>query len=618
MLSTPRIGLALALVLGFGLVPTARVAAAPIAVPLEPAGTTVIVDRAAWCWFEGPRVAFSPDGSRLYASGVADGGQASVPAGTIVLAELDTATGARRLVPLGAGAKDDHNSAGILPLASGEVITSWSLHSVERAVHLQRRRTDGSWLLLPPEFTPSPIQRASYSNLFQTPGSSDTTITYDFYRGDRWDPNVLASTDDGRSWSYLGRLLRDPADDPLQRPYVVYTPGHDGRIEILATQGHPREALTSIYHGYIQGNTVHASDGTELGAVGSAIAVTALTPVYTATVGAPAWVSDVSVDPASGDVIATFSVRISTTDHRYVYARYSGSSWSVDEIAHAGNALFPQENDYTGLIAIDATNGSRVVISTDVDPETGAPLTSVTDGQQHWELFQGDLGPGGFVWTPLTANSTADNIRPVFAAGPNQARALVWMRGRYPSFSSFSTDLVGVVMAPDGASVIAQPSVAVEPITVLPASAPVNAPAVGIGGDFDSHGADDVYLYRAGSGAEQLVLGDDRQVLTPIATRAVNGTYTPIPGDFNGDSRDDIYWYAPGTGTESLWLTNPNGTFTNTTTRAVNGTYTPIPGDFNGDSRDDIRWYAPGASPDFTSWAVADPSATAPQAVPNL
>ncbi|MGK2946972.1 MAG: BNR-4 repeat-containing protein [Acidimicrobiales bacterium] len=588
-------------------------AAAQEPASLEPAGVITLVEDAAWSWFEDARARFSADGTELFVSAV-EGVEATAP-GTVALVELDLATGDRHRVDLGRGEADDHNSAAIWESPGGELVTSWARHHRDVALRMQRRRTDGSWLRLPPVDTTG---RTTYSNLHDAATAEGVPVLYDFYRGDRFDPSVVASSDVGRTWVELGRLLRDPADSIAARPYVQYR-SRDGRIDLIATEGHPVNGQTSVYHGYVQAGDLFTSDGVLLGPIGSAVPVTALTPVWTPEGDERGWTADLALDPVTGHPVVAFSVRHSAVDHRYGYARWDGDTWTAEEIALAGTALYDNEVDYTGLLAIDPADPARVVASTDVHPVTGAPLVSATDGQTHWELWEGtrDLG-GTWTWTALTADSTADHLRPTIHTGPGGASALLWMRGTYTSYFAYDVDVVGVIRRPGG-DLVAQGALAARPaVDVIPTPAPYPQTAIPVTGQLDGHAATDLFAYRPGGGIEQLFLGDEQRHPTAIAASSVNGTYIPIPGDYDGDDRTDIYWYAPGGATDHLWTATASGTFTTSVPRQVLGTYTPIPGDYDGDGRTDIHWYAPGTAPDYLWWYEEGPLSSSEPAVLDL
>jgi hypothetical protein len=565
-------------------------AAALAASPTAPAGTTVLIDSGAWCWFEDERVVIDNAGTRLYASAVAD----RPTAGEVVLSEVDMATGGRRTLSLGTAELDDHNSAAIWEAGNGEVLTAWARHSGDTVIRTHRRRTDGSWLRLPPVVDRA---RVTYNNLYSVLAGDGVPVLYDFYRGSGFDPQAMASVDAGRTWSVLGTLLRDPADSPSLRPYVRYTSRGD-RIDLIATETHPESGRTSIYHGYIQDGLLHTSAGRVLGPVGSGVPVTSLTLVGTPGTAQAAWTVDIGYDPGPRQPIAAYSTTVSAGDHRYFVGRWNGTSWDTREVAFAGRALYSGQPHYTGLLALDPRDGNHVVISTDANPVTGAPLVSGSDGKRHWELFDGRRqSNGSYAWTPLTANSTVDNIRPVMTANRAGATALAWMRGTYTSFSSYRIEVVGVVRRANGSRVATGPAGPRLPFVAGITAPPVlGTAAVPLAGDFDSHGADDVFFHRGGTGRDDLVIGDDGQRPVFAQARQVTGTgYRPVAGDYDGDGDTDILWYGPGATAESVWLAQPDATFATATPPQVSGTYQPLPGDYDGDGDTDILWYAPGS-----------------------
>jgi hypothetical protein len=135
-------------------------------------------------------------------------------------------------------------------------------------------------------------------------------------------------------------------------------------------------------------------------------------------------------------------------DHRFHYAHWDGKRWHENEIAYAGTRLYAGEDDYTGLGAIDPQNTSVVYISTDADPTSGEPLVSNADGKRHHELFRGRTADGGktWKWQPITANSTADNLRPLVPIWKSDKTALVWMRGAYKANrGEWTTKVVAVI-----------------------------------------------------------------------------------------------------------------------------------------------------------------------------
>ncbi|HSI36694.1 MAG TPA: hypothetical protein VK986_24120, partial [Tepidisphaeraceae bacterium] len=293
-------------------------------------------------------------------------------------------------------------------------------------------------------------------------GSGGKPRIYDFHRGANFNPNFLVCDDDGATFAYGGRFLTQGTG--RTRPYVRYAAGPAGAdglpdaVHFIATEGHPRDVGNSIYAGVVRAGKVCGSDGKPVAALGdAALAPAALTRVFAGDADRRAWSTDIEVD-AAGRPYAAFSVRhieAGRTTLWFYYARWTGDAWAVHRLAHAGSALYAAENDYTGLVALDPHDPDFCVLSTNADPASGRPLVSAADGKPHHELFTARTADRGRTWTfvPLTADSRADNLRPVIprwppaanAAGAERRRAIVWMRGTYRTYADYDTDLVAVV-----------------------------------------------------------------------------------------------------------------------------------------------------------------------------
>jgi hypothetical protein len=72
---------------------------------------------------------------------------------------------------------------------------------------------------------------------------------------------------------------------------------------------------------------------------------------------------------------------------------------------------------------------------------------STADGKRHWEIFRGATADEGatWEWKAVTQNSPVDNIRPLARVLGSGRVAVVWMRGRYTTFTQFDTSIVGMV-----------------------------------------------------------------------------------------------------------------------------------------------------------------------------
>ncbi len=165
------------------------------------------------------------------------------------------------------------------------------------------------------------------------------------------------------------------------RPYAKYASNNTDKIWFTYTDGHPRDVVTNLYCAYLQNGIIYNSYGVQIGVLNttgsSGIAPSAGTKIFNADSTHRAWCSDMQLD-AQGYPVAAYSVRIGTVDiyndHRYRYARWTGTQWNDYEIAYAGQCLYTAENDYTGLISLNPSDPNTVYISTNANPVTGAAL----------------------------------------------------------------------------------------------------------------------------------------------------------------------------------------------------------------------------------------------------
>jgi len=410
----------------------------------------------AWCWFQDERVIVDVANSEepvLMFTSISASETDSTEQGDLDLHWYDLNTSEGGVVELyDRLGQDDHNVAALYQMESGRVMALFSRHGSDNYTHMRVSEPDnrdvwGAVKIYEEE------ARVTYNNLL-TAGAGDERRIYNFSRSRGWNPNFTVYNEATESWGYGGRLLNSDG-----RPYMKYHSSTDGtEIHIVATNQHPRDYDNSIYHGVMNGKALFDTHGTLLDGDLSdqdAAVPTDLTVVFEGDPDNVAWMSDVAIDKQDQPVIA-FSVqkdgrdlppREGGYDHRYHLARLSDGEWVQHEIAFAGERLYSFEDDYTGLIAIDPKDVDHLVISTNVDPETGAALMSTADSTRHYEIYEGTSSDGGktFAWTALTKNSSTDNIRPIIPVWESDRRAVLWMRGKYSSYTDFETQIVGLI-----------------------------------------------------------------------------------------------------------------------------------------------------------------------------
>jgi hypothetical protein len=427
----------------------------PSLAPLEPlvASPVVLNDNGAWSWFMDER-AIVHEGKLLVGS-VRSTGAHNDPThddpdrGNIELAvhELD---GYRTDVVIlhRCLEQDDHDGPALHVRPDGRVLAVYTRHSQERKVYwrVSEPGDPTRWGPIREFVTPGEDHppfggdNVTYSNLFQL--SAEGGTLYNFFRGPRHQQNWMVSGNNGGSWQYGGMFLEGHRG---YAPYFKYANNGRDTIHFAGTEDHPRNFDNSVYHGFIKKRIIHHSDGRESGPLSTTANKSGdiwdLTTVFKGDADNVAWVIDLRLD-ADERPVCVFSVQKDGRgvpkgrggmDHRYHYARWDGQRWRQREIAFAGRRLYPHEDDYTGGCAINPRDTAEIFISTDAHPETGKPLISAADGERHHELFRGRTPDGGttWSWTPVTADSDTDNLRPLAPIPEDDRTVLAWMRGRY-------------------------------------------------------------------------------------------------------------------------------------------------------------------------------------------
>jgi len=450
----------------------AAAAAALLAVGGQAAGPSggsagrliVFNDNGAWCWYQDERVIVdSSPGTLLVASVAAEEGvDGRNRAGDVDVASYDLSSGrtSRFVLHHHLLTQDDHNTPALLIRPDGRYLAVYSKHNSEKVTYWRvsvRPHDAGDWR---PERTfdwgphlaaADGADNVTYSNVFYL---SAENRAYDFARAVNRDPCFLVSADQGDNWSYGGKLLTEPRLGYVNG-YTKYASNGVDRVDFITTEHHPRDFNNSIYHGYLQNGRLRRSDGAVVhGNVfdGAGAPQVELTKVFSAgsiwngELMTHAWTMDLHVDGA-GRTVGLFSCRANDRpentnfgDHRFFYAKFDGSGWQVHQMAKAGASLWPAEEDYTGLAALNPNNLNEVYASSTIDPRDGAAL------RVH-EIFKGVTPDGGstWTWTPVTWASPVDNLRPTVAIWDAGDTALLWFRGTMSRSQRYNCEIVGVI-----------------------------------------------------------------------------------------------------------------------------------------------------------------------------
>ena len=206
---------------------------------------------------------------------------------------------------------------------------------------------------------------------------------------------------------------------------MAYTNLHPGEQANVARD-------SNIYYARVRGGRIERVGGQQIGSLDDPITPDEGDLVWNEA--APAWIHDVAAD-ASGNPVLVFASFPTVTDHRYHYARWTGSAWQVNEIIAAGSSIAEEAGRsprYSGGITLDHEDPSRIYLSRQVGP--GA-----------WQVETRTTANNGVSWSPATALSAgAKNVRPVSPRGMSATGgelSVIWMTGGYVNYEDYDTSI---------------------------------------------------------------------------------------------------------------------------------------------------------------------------------
>jgi len=417
-------------------------------------------DNGFWCWFQDERAVVDIAKGKLVVASAAYGGQRN-GADDAVIFDLQTRTSTRYVLNQWSGNPDDHNSAGLLIRPDGKYLAMYDQH-YDNYVTRYRIFDGTAWA---PERNydwrtkPGGIDYTlAYNNVYFL---SAENRMYDFQRANHRSPNFLVSTDMGDTWTWGGQLSTNTSNSYNKGYYKYWSNGVD-RIDFIFTEQHPRDTLTSIYHGYIKGGKSYNSDGN---LADNDIADTTFIPGFwnfTKVFGNGTvmgkdtmwrcWQSDL-MRYNDGTIAAIITARTNDSvsyaypdtrinpPHSFIYCRFDGTKWLYTFLGKAGFKFYPEEGDYIGLGALCPNDPNTLFISTPFDPRDTSKSLGIR------EIWKGVTANNGvsWSWTPITQNSVRDNFRPIVPQWDNNNMALLWCRGTYSSAQNFDAAVVGIM-----------------------------------------------------------------------------------------------------------------------------------------------------------------------------
>jgi hypothetical protein len=387
----------------------------------------------AWCWFGDPRAVYHVGAHRRTYVGWVNGG------GDIQVASYDHDTGQRVVATVRANFQiDDHAAPSLLMRPDGHLMVFWSAH-FGSAMYYRRAVNPEDISSWGPERTVPTNTPGTYGYTYPNPMqlSAEGNRIWLLWRGGNFNPTFSTSTD-GLSWAPARTMISVPG----QRPYVKVASNEVDTFHMAFTEAHPRNLRTSIYYARYRAGNLYRANGSLIEPASQLPFTPAQADkVYDAAAhgGVKAWIHDIAFDSA-GRPVVVFATFPSSTDHRYHYARWTGTRWEDHEFTRAGGTMSgsPSEPNYSGGITLDHADPTRVFLAKQVNGVFEIQVWRTTDGGHTW------------IQRVVTTASGRGNYRAIRPRGqPGTDMDVVWMRGGYPSFTDYRTAIDAEALSRD-------------------------------------------------------------------------------------------------------------------------------------------------------------------------
>ncbi|MBN1902993.1 BNR-4 repeat-containing protein, partial [Candidatus Sumerlaeota bacterium] len=366
-------------------------------------------------------------------------------------------------------AVDDHDHPSIAPLPNGNLYFAYCRHGRDRGFYhrYSRKPAPESIYDITLEEFHAIDANTCYTNIYYL--TAEKRLHY-FGRALNNKPTWLTSNDLGKTWSDA-KIWIVPEFNAV-RPYVHYASNGIDRIDMIYTDGHPRNEKNSIYHAFYKGDRFRRSSGDVIKSADTLPMEHEKnekgTYIYRYSEEAwgkgqgindwipfgRAWVWDIELD-SDGNPVCVISVQLDAspgedwTEGRifYYYAWWDGSIWKKRCIAQAGNALYKGEDDFAGGITLDPSNPSRFYMSSNsATPFDLSTLKAPLSGNNYYKIYRGefDRASGACQWSLFYDNPDNMAIRPFIPETKGPVDCLIWMEGPdYPNMKNYPTGIAG-------------------------------------------------------------------------------------------------------------------------------------------------------------------------------
>ena len=382
-----------------------------------------VVPDGIWTWFTDPRAVFR--------NGATYVGWVNA-AGTCGISKLVHSTGVVTSFALSATGLeiDDHNNTAVHFLPDGRIMALYCKHNDTSGMRYRISTYPEDISAWSAEVLLAALTKpVSYSNPHYLSATEKTYLHYRSGLGGNGTNPMNVRAFDGASWD----TERTWITQNDERPYIKSVSNGVDRIDFLLTNCHPNEGQAKVYHCYMQldGSVekLYKSDGTLIGT--GPVTPADCTLIYDG-ITVDSWIWDIAYGH-DGHPRILFSRFPSTTDHRYMFTRWTGATWTAPvEIAAGGTYLYAAEPYYSGGLCFDAQNADVVYLSTQVG--------------SYWEVQEWRTPDSGLTWAKardITSASTVRNCRPYSPRNHDGRCAVLFWRGSYATFTNYNTAIKG-------------------------------------------------------------------------------------------------------------------------------------------------------------------------------
>lgn len=400
----------------------------------------LVTEDAAWCWFSDPRAVYHNGKKEAAYFGYINS------KGDVMVQSIDLKTKESKKFTLHKELQvDDHNVPSLLILPDGKLLAFYCHHNGnifmrkskspedisdwESEVILLEKDTENRYCYV------NPIMLSKENNRIYLFGRNIVKNEKGAYADTR--TYCIYSDDLGKTWSRELNILDNLGMD--SRQYVKFASDNKSRIDILFTNGHPRQGdNVSVYHMYYKNGAFWQTNGNYIASFEkeTPVGIDKVNKMYDADLTSTrAWIWDIALDKKNRPVV-TYARYPSYTDHQYYYARWNGKKWTEQKIVDAGKYITiikPEkkllEPHYSGGIVLDHSNPEVIFLSRELNGKF----------EIEKRIIKND---GNKIIEAVTSDSTVDNIRPYVVMGKNRGQSiLMWMTGHYYHYTDFDTNL---------------------------------------------------------------------------------------------------------------------------------------------------------------------------------